>query len=97
MVPLALVGPATSGFKTASIIQSGITTSARYVVQKTTGKTIGEHAFDAVFSDDLEASLKQSYCRSEESRVGTEVRTRWSPQNSKKNVKHVVTVTFAAG
>ena len=61
MVPMALVGPATSGFKSASIIQSGITTSASYMVQKTTGKTIGEHAFDAVFSDDLEAILKQTY------------------------------------
>ena len=61
MVPMALIGPATSGFKTASIIQSGITTSASYIVQKTTGKTIGEHAFDAVFSDDIEAILKQAY------------------------------------
>ena len=61
MVPLAMVGPATSGFKTASFIQSGITTSASYVVRKTTGKSIGEHAFDAVFSDDIEAILKQAY------------------------------------
>ena len=61
MVPMALIGPASSGFNTASILQSGITTSAGYVVKKTTGKTIGEHAFDAVFSDDIEDILKQAY------------------------------------
>ena len=43
MAPLALVGPATSGFSTASIIQSGITTGANYMVKKSTGKTIAEH------------------------------------------------------
>jgi len=61
MVPMALIGPATSGFKTASIIQSGITTSANYIVKKKTGKTVGEHAFDAVFSDDIEEILQQAY------------------------------------
>ena len=60
MVPMALIGPATSGFKTASIIQSGITTSANYIVKKKTGKTVGEHAFDAVFSDDIEEILSAS-------------------------------------
>ena len=48
MVPMALIGPATSGFTTASIIQSGLTTTASYMVKKSTGKTIGEHAFDAI-------------------------------------------------
>ena len=61
MVPLALLGPAASGFKTASIIQSGLTTSGNYLVKKTTGRTIGEHAFDAVFADDIEDILKQAY------------------------------------
>jgi len=54
MAPIALIGPATSGFSTASIIQSGVTTSANYVVQKTTGKTITQHAFDAVTKDILQ-------------------------------------------
>ena len=40
MAPMALLGPATSGFSTASIIQSGVTTTANYMVKKSTGKTI---------------------------------------------------------
>ena len=51
MAPLALVGPATSGFSTASIIQSGVTTGANYMVQKSTGKTITEHALDTINKD----------------------------------------------
>ena len=57
MVPLALVGPATSGFTTASLVQTGITTSASYVVKRSTGKSISEHAFDALSKD----VLKQTY------------------------------------
>ena len=34
MVPMAFIGPATSSFSTASIIQSTITTSANYMVKK---------------------------------------------------------------
>ena len=48
MVPMAFIGPAASGFSTASIIQSGVTTGASYMVKKSTGKTITEHAFDAL-------------------------------------------------
>ena len=48
MVPMALIGPAASGFTTASIIQSGVTTGANYMVKKSTGKTISEHALDAI-------------------------------------------------
>ena len=44
MVPMAFVGPVTSGFSTASIIQSGITSGANYMVKQSTGKTIAEHA-----------------------------------------------------
>ena len=44
VAPLALIGPATSGFTTASIIQSGATTGVNYMVKKSTGKTITEHA-----------------------------------------------------
>lgn len=51
MAPLALIGPATSGFTTASIIQSGMTTGANYVIKKSTGKTISEHAFGSVSKD----------------------------------------------
>ena len=51
MAPLALLGPVTSGFSTASLIQSGVTTSANYMVKKSTGKTIAEHALDAINRD----------------------------------------------
>ena len=57
MVPMALIGPATSGFTTASIIQSGASTTASYLVKKSTGKTITEHAFDSISQD----ILKQKY------------------------------------
>ena len=51
MAPLALIGPATSGFTTASIVQSGITTTANYMVKRSTGKTISEHALDTLDKD----------------------------------------------
>ena len=57
MVPMAFIGPAVSGFSTASLIQSGVTTSASYVVKKSTGKTIAEHAFDAIGRN----IIKQAY------------------------------------
>ena len=57
MVPMAFVGPAVSGFSTASIAQSALTTGAGYIVKKNTGKTIAEHAFDAISVD----ITKQSY------------------------------------
>ena len=53
MAPMALIGPAASGFSTASIIQSGITTGAGYVVKKSTGKSITEHAISALNEDFL--------------------------------------------
>ena len=53
MAPMALIGPATSGFTTASIIQSGATTGINFVIKKSTGKTITEHAFDAISSEVL--------------------------------------------
>ena len=56
MAPLALIGPATSGFSTASIIQSGVTTGANYMVKKSTGKTIAEHALIAINSEVIEHS-----------------------------------------
>ena len=57
MAPLALIGPATSGFSTASLIQSGISTGANYVVKKSTGKTITEHVLDSINPE----TIKQSY------------------------------------
>ena len=56
MAPMALIGPATSGFTTASIIQSGVTTGANYLVKKSTGKTISQHAFTAI-----QENIQQSY------------------------------------
>ena len=57
MVPLALIGPVTSGFSSASIIQAGVSSGANYMVKKGTGKTIGEHAFDAISKE----SIQQTY------------------------------------
>ena len=57
MAPLALIGPATSGFSTASIIQAGVSSGANYMVKKSTGKTIGEHVYSAISED----ALQQTY------------------------------------
>ena len=61
MAPLALIGPATSGFSTASLIQSGVSTGANYVVKKSTGKTITEHVMQSLKKD----IVKQSYAPKE--------------------------------
>ena len=53
MAPLALIGPASSGFSTASIIQSGVTTGANYMVKRSTGKTIAEHVVVIVNRKDI--------------------------------------------
>ena len=53
MVPMALIGPAASGFSTASLIQSGVTTTASYMVKRTTGKSISEHALDTLSKEIL--------------------------------------------
>ena len=67
MVPMALLGPAASGFSTASLIQSGVTTGVNYMVKKNTGKTIAEHAFDTINPD----IMKQSYVPREKESVTT--------------------------
>ena len=54
VAPIALIGPATSGFSTAAIIQAGVGSTANYMVKKSTGKTIGEHAFDSMSKDILQ-------------------------------------------
>ena len=64
MAPMALVGPAMGGFSTTSIIQTSVTTSANFVIKKSTGKTIAEHTLTALsenFSELPENILKQSY------------------------------------
>ena len=53
MVPMAFIGPAASGFSTASLIQSGVTTGASYMVKKSTGKTIAEHMIVIVGREDV--------------------------------------------
>jgi len=57
MAPLALVGPVTSGFSTASIIQAGVSSGTNYMVKKSTGKTIGEHAIGVINKE----AMQQSY------------------------------------
>jgi len=57
MAPLAFIGPVTSGYSTASIIQAGVSTGANYMVKKSTGKTIYEHSIIAINRD----ILKQTY------------------------------------
>ena len=60
VAPIAFIGPATSGFSTASLIQSSVTTGTNYIVKKNTGKTITEHALDRINSVNEEV-LQQSY------------------------------------
>ena len=57
VAPIALLGPAASGFSTASLVQTGITTGFNYNLKKKTGKTITEHVLDTVTSE----TLKQTY------------------------------------
>ena len=57
VAPLALLGPATSGFSTASLIQTGVSTGLNFHIKKNTGKTISEHVFDSITRE----TLKQTY------------------------------------
>ena len=52
MVPLAFIGPATSGYTASSVMQAAITSTANHMVKKATGKSFSEHAFDAINVDD---------------------------------------------
>ena len=76
MAPMALIGPAASGFTTASIIQSGLTSGTNYIVKKSTGKSITQHAFDAISSE----VLQQTY-----------VPERLDNIKSKKNFHNIIT------
>ena len=53
MVPLAMIGPATSGFTGSSMMQAAVSSSANHIVKKTTGKTISEHAYDAIDENNI--------------------------------------------
>ena len=53
MVPLAFIGPATSGFTASSMMQAAISTSANHMVKKATGKSFSEHAYEAINTDDI--------------------------------------------
>ena len=93
MAPMALIGPAASGFSTASIIQSGVTTGANYVVQKSTGKSISEHVMQSLKDDvakqsyapvnEPEKILKQSQNQDE----GTKQASKKKVETKKKEVK----------
>jgi len=67
VVPMALVGPAMSGYSTASLLQTGITTGANYVVKRSTGKSITEHALASFTKDISKEIMQQSYFPSVES------------------------------
>ena len=54
MAPLALIGPVTSGFTTASIVQSGVTSGASYIIKQTSGKSFSEHVMEAINKDVLQ-------------------------------------------
>jgi len=61
MAPLALIGPVTSGFSTASLIQSGVSTSASYMVKQTTGKALSEHVMNSINGEILQQSYAPKY------------------------------------
>ena len=48
VTPIALIGPATSGFTSASIAQSAITQYGNYLVKINTGKTVPQHAWNVI-------------------------------------------------
>ena len=57
VAPLALVGPAASGFSSASLVQTAITQTGSYKIKKSTGKSLSEHAYETLKGD----VLKQTY------------------------------------
>tara|TARA_B100000686_G_C16527893_1_gene830734 strand:+ start:231 stop:464 length:234 start_codon:yes stop_codon:yes gene_type:complete len=64
MSPMAFIGPATSGFSTASLVQSGVTSTANYMYKKSTGKTFVEQAiitFNKNKKEVIVRSLQQAY------------------------------------
>ena len=67
MAPMAFIGPATSGFSTASLVQTGVTSTANYMYKKSTGKTITEHAFASIQKE----VLQQTYFPANYSKIKT--------------------------
>ena len=59
MVPMAFIGPATSNFTTASIIQSTMTNGAGYLIKKSTGKSISEHVLEAITEETTQTYLPE--------------------------------------
>ena len=57
MAPLAFIGPAASGFSTASIIQSGASMGFNYAVKQKTGKTFSEHVIHSLAKDTIQQSF----------------------------------------
>ena len=53
MLPLAFIGPATSGFTASSMMQAAISTTADHMVKKATGKSFSEHALESINMDDI--------------------------------------------
>ena len=53
MVPLAFIGPATSGFTASSVMQAAISTTANHIVTKTTGKSFSDYALEAINVADM--------------------------------------------
>ena len=53
MVPLAFIGPATSGFTASSMMQAAISTTANHMVKKATGKSFSEHALESINMDSI--------------------------------------------
>lgn len=58
---MALVGPASSGFTTASIVQSAITSTTSHVVKKTTGKSIYEHIIESLNDENVKLGYVQKF------------------------------------
>ncbi len=69
MAPLALLGPASTNFKTASLVHSAVGTSANFIIKKSTGKTLGEHAIEIVTEETLQQTFfpQSTYPEIEES------------------------------
>jgi len=57
MAPLAFIGPAASGFSTASIVQSSASMGFNYAVKKKTGKTFSEHVIHSLAKDTIQQSF----------------------------------------
>ena len=76
MAPLALIGPATSGFSTASLIQSGVSTGANYMVKKSTGKTITEHVTQSLKGD----VISQTYAPRK--KINEKLKQTYEPKNN---------------